>query len=83
MTIEEACKEIMDGAWVSGIENYEVNGKIINLKVKSNSGRSTYNAEVMIKGGGKSFVARDPYGSNKPSFFGSHVCQLMTEGKIE
>ena len=81
MTIEEACKYVFNG-WATGVKNYSIDGNVITLECKSKSGRSTYEGNVVIKDNGKKFTYSDPYNSNTPYFFGSNVCQMMTEGKI-
>lgn len=81
MTIKEACDYVFDG-WAPGVESYDLNGNVITLTCKSNSGRSTYEAEVVIKDNGEKFTYSSPYDSNTPYNFGDHVCQMMTDGKI-
>ena len=81
MTLEEACKYVFNG-WASGVDSYELDGNVIKLKCKSRSGRSTYDGEVTIADGGKHFTYWDAYHSNTSYFFGSNVCQMMTDGKI-
>lgn len=81
MTIEEACKYVFEN-WGSGVDSYEVNGNIINLKCKSHSKRSIYDGEIVIKNGGKKFSYSCTYNSNTPYLFGDKVCQMMTDGKI-
>lgn len=81
MTIEEACEYVFNG-WSTNVESYEIHGNIITLICKSNSGRSTYEGEVVIEDGGEHFRYSDPYGSNTPYLFGKNVCQMMTDGQI-
>lgn len=81
MSIEEACKYVFNG-WAPGVVSYELEGNVIKLICKSNSGRTTYEGEVVIKNEGKNFTYACTYNSNTPYIFGSNVCQMMTEGKI-
>ena len=81
MSIDEACEYVFNG-WAPGVISYELDGNTIHLVCKSNSGRSTYEGEVVIKDGGEHFSYGDPYGSNTPYIFGKNVCQMMTKGEI-
>lgn len=81
MDIKEACDYVLNG-WAPGVESYKLDGNKITLTCRSNSGRSTYLAEVVIKGNGDDYTYCDPYGSNTPWIFGKNVCQMMTDGKI-
>lgn len=82
MSIEEACKAVIDGGWAPGVKSFKVVGNVISLICKSNSGRSTYDGEVVIKEAGKKFAYSCVYNSNTPYNFGDCVCQILTKGKI-
>ena len=79
MSIEEACKFIMDKGLVAGVKGYKVVGNVINLICKSHTGRTTYTAEVVIKEAGKRFTYACVYNSNIPRFFGNKICDLITK----
>lgn len=81
MSIEEACEQVYS-SYAGRVESYELYGDTIKLNCRSSRGRSTYEGEVTIYDNGQHFTYSDPYGSNTPYFFGSNVCQLMTDGQI-
>ena len=82
MDLREACEYVMNNGYGSRVVSYEIDGNKVLLKCRSSSGRDIYDGEVEIKDGGKNFTYWDAYKSNTPYFFGSNVCQMMTEGKI-